>query len=163
MLILTNNLKMKPVVVISNNINVKEGFEAINKEFAKNQELIDSLEKLKKDLETKGLSEKDFTKALKDLLLSLDSQTNTIELDLKLTDKLKRYKELSYDINDNITELNIYDSLSKNKLYYNVAYSYTGQNITLITVKRISDNYKYTKTLEYDVNDNLISININKI
>ena len=158
----------KDVVNISTNISSKEGFIAINNEFKKQSVLIETLQKelesKVKAIKDKGLSSEDFTKELKALLIKLKKLSlDSIYLDLKLTDVLDRYKEFTYDGSNNLTELNIYTSPAKNILLYNVVYDYTGDNISLITITRASDNVVYTKALSYDVNNNLINIDINII
>ncbi len=87
------------------------------------------------------------------------SEINNILLDLKLTDTLQRYKELIYT-GDDLTELNIWDSPSRLVQYYSISYIYTLGNLTQIVTTRTSDSFVYTKDLDYDINDNLTSINI---
>lgn len=87
------------------------------------------------------------------------NEINNILLDLKLTDTLQRYKELTYT-DGNLTELNIWDSPSKLVQYYSISYIYTLGNLTQITTIRTSDSFTYVKDLAYDSDGNLLNINI---
>lgn len=69
------------------------------------------------------------------------------------------YSEFTYT-GDNITKKEIYEDSTQVNLLYTLNYTYTGDNLTGVEVIRESDGYTYNKTLSYDINDNLININI---
>lgn len=69
------------------------------------------------------------------------------------------YNEFTYT-GDNITKKEIYEDNTLSTLLYTINYSYTGDNLTQIEVIRESDSYTYYKDLAYDINDNLINIDI---
>jgi hypothetical protein len=93
-------------------------------------------------------------------LLSDDVNVNTIELDLKLTSSLNRYKVFGYDSNGNIISQNIYADNTMANQFYGIVYNYTGSNLSSIVVTRTSDSFSYTKTFTYDSSNNLLNINI---
>ena len=94
-------------------------------------------------------------------LVSETVGVDAIELDLKLTSQLNRYKHLTYDGGGNLTHLNIYSDSGMTTQFYGVVYNYDGGgNLTTQVVTRISDSYIYTKTFSYDIEGNLTSINI---
>jgi hypothetical protein len=70
------------------------------------------------------------------------------------------YKEFTYDPDGNITEQGIWTNSAKTTQLFNIVYSYTGDDLTLITTTRTIDGFSYNKTLSYDVNGNLESIEI---
>jgi YD repeat-containing protein len=70
------------------------------------------------------------------------------------------YKQFTYDGSGNITEQLIYEDDTQNNLLYTSTYSYTGDDLTTITITRASDSFVVTKTLTYDVSGNLTSLNI---
>jgi len=86
------------------------------------------------------------------------TSVDDIRLNLKLS-QLEGFKEFLYT-GDNLTQLNIYEDNTLTIKLFQVDYTYTGDDLTLITVERIMDSYVYTKTLSYDVNGNLESIEI---
>lgn len=85
---------------------------------------------------------------------------DTINLELKLTAILNRFKELTYNVSGNLTNIGIWDSSAKVTKYFNIDFNYTGDNLTNIETTRISDSYVYNKNLTYDVNNNLTEIEI---
>jgi len=93
---------------------------------------------------------------------AVNNNTNAIEaLELELQSvSLSKFKQFTYDVNGNITDKDIYEDSSLSQHIFNVVYTYTGDDITTITVTRISDNFVFTKTLTYDINGNLTDINI---
>jgi len=93
---------------------------------------------------------------------AVNNNSNAIEaLELELqSSSLLKFKQFTYDVNGNITDKDIYEDSSLSQHIFNVVYTYTGDDITTITVTRISDNFVFTKTLSYDVNGNLTDINI---
>ena len=154
----------REVVKISSDVNVRDGFKAINDEFAKNQAVIDGLKKELELFKALNLKLEKSNNKLDTFIADTDYEINTIQLDLKLTKELKRYKEFIYDINSNIETINIYNNSSKRIMYYNISFIYDiNSNIETITVKRISDSYKYSKTFTYDIDNNIESIYIVKI
>lgn len=86
------------------------------------------------------------------------SEINDIELQLKIKD-LKQFKELIYTGSD-LTQTNIWTNPQKTTKVYQSDYTYSGGNLTTIQIKRIFNNYIYTKHLSYDGSGNLESINI---
>jgi len=72
-----------------------------------------------------------------------------------------QYKEFTYT-GDNITSQSIYIDNTMTTQLYEITYSYTGDNLTGIQVERISDGFIYNKTLSYDINNNLINIDIHE-
>ena len=82
-----------------------------------------------------------------------------LELELQST-SLNKFKQFTYDVNGNITDKDIYEDSTLSQHIFHVVYTYTGDDITTITVTRISDNFVFTKELSYDVNGNLTDINI---
>lgn len=87
-------------------------------------------------------------------------QIDVINLELKLTSVLNRFKELTYDVSGNLTNMKIWNSSAKTIQYFNIDFNYTGDNLTNIETTRISDSYVYNKNLTYDVNNNLTEIEI---
>lgn len=71
------------------------------------------------------------------------------------------YAEFTYTGN-NITKKEIYEDSTMATLLYTINYTYTGDNLTEIEVIRESDSYTYFKALSYDINDNLINIDIHE-
>lgn len=86
-------------------------------------------------------------------------EIDIILLDLALTNTLARYKEFIYTLGE-LTELNIWDSPSKLVQYYSISYLYILGNLTQIITTRTSDSFTYTKDLSYDIDGNLLNINI---
>ena len=93
---------------------------------------------------------------------AVNNNSNAIEaLELELqSTSLNKFKQFTYDVNGNITDKDIYEDSTLSQHIFNVVYTYTGDDITTITVTRISDNFVFTKELSYDVNGNLTDINI---
>lgn len=93
---------------------------------------------------------------------AVNNNSNAIEaLELELQSiSLSKFKQFTYDVNGNITDKDIYEDSTLSQHIFNVVYTYTGDDITTITVTRISDNFVFTKELSYDVNGNLTDINI---
>ena len=93
---------------------------------------------------------------------AVNNNSNSIEaLELELQSiSLSKFKQFTYDVNGNITDKDIYEDSTLSQHIFNVVYTYTGDDITTITVTRISDNFVFTKELSYDVNGNLTDINI---
>ena len=93
---------------------------------------------------------------------AVNNNSNAIEaLELELQSiSLNKFKQFTYDVNGNITDKDIYEDSTLSQHIFNVVYTYTGDDITTITVTRISDNFVFTKELSYDVNGNLTDINI---
>lgn len=71
------------------------------------------------------------------------------------------YSEFTYT-GDNITKKEIYEDNTMNKLLYTINYSYTGDNLSEVEIIRESDGYTYSKTFSYDINNNLINIDIHE-
>lgn len=69
------------------------------------------------------------------------------------------YNEFTYT-GDNITKKEIFEDSGMSNLLYTINYSYTGDNLTQIEIIRESDGYTYYKDLSYDINNNLINIDI---
>jgi len=93
---------------------------------------------------------------------AVNNNSNAIEaLELELQSvSLSKFKQFTYDVNGNITDKDIYEDSSLSQHIFNVVYTYTGDDITKITVTRISDSFIFTKELTYDINGNLTDINI---
>lgn len=83
-----------------------------------------------------------------------------IELELKMTSSLFRYKEFTYNVEGDISLQEIWDSSLKGTKYYNITYSYTLGDLVNIEVERVSDGFTYNKEFEYDLQGNLTTINI---
>lgn len=88
---------------------------------------------------------------------SLNEDIKTIEAILKSV-QLSGYKEFAYDADGNIIRQDIYEDSTKATQLFLVTYSYTGDDLTTITVERTTDGFTYEKTLAYDINGNLESI-----
>jgi hypothetical protein len=88
-------------------------------------------------------------------------QINVILLDLQLTNRLNRYVEFEYDVDGNVDNKSIYRDDTKIVKYYNIDYAYNSGDLITMTVTRISDSFSYVKEFEYDIDGNLINININ--
>lgn len=69
------------------------------------------------------------------------------------------YAEFTYT-GDNITKKEIYQDNTLTTLLYIVNYTYTGDNLSQIEIIRESDSYTYYKDFSYDINNNLINIDI---
>ncbi len=89
---------------------------------------------------------------VEDVLESIDSQISEISQD--------GYKVFSYDVNGNLTNKDVYEDSSLANKLYEFTYTYTGDNLTQITVLRLSDSFTYNKVLSYDVNNNLTTIDL---
>jgi hypothetical protein len=85
---------------------------------------------------------------------------DAVNLELKLTATLNRFKEFIYDGSGNLITMRIWDSISKAVEYFNISFNYTGDNLTNIQTIRISDSYTYDKDFVYDGSNNLVSIEI---
>lgn len=83
-----------------------------------------------------------------------------IELELKMTSLLNRYKEFTYNVGGYITLQEVWNSSSKTTKYYNINYTYNSGDLVNIEVERVSDGFTYNKEFTYNVNGDLISINI---
>jgi len=81
-----------------------------------------------------------------------------IELDLKLSGSVSRFKEFIYDVSGNITQIKIYKNSTKTELLYVTDYTYEDDNISTISTTRISDMFNYTKTFTYNIAGNITSI-----
>ena len=84
-----------------------------------------------------------------------------IELELKMTSSLFRYKEFTYNVSGDISLQEIWDSSLKATKYYTITYTYTLGDLVNIEVERVSDGFTYNKEFEYDLQGNLTTININ--
>lgn len=71
------------------------------------------------------------------------------------------YNEFTYT-GDNITKKEIYTDSTMATLLYTINYTYTGDNLTQIEIIRESDSYTYYKDFSYDINNNLINIEIHE-
>ena len=95
-----------------------------------------------------SIQEKNVQKAIEELLSQLDSIADVA------------YKEFTYDVNGNITDQLIYQDDSLSTLLFTIVYTYTGDDLTTIEITREIDSLTITKTLTYDVDGNLTSLNI---
>jgi len=82
-----------------------------------------------------------------------------IEAELQSASLLK-FKKFTYDVNGNITRKQVYTDNSETALMYDVIFSYTVDTLTGINVTRVLDGFNFNKSLVYDTNNNLTSINI---
>ena len=92
--------------------------------------------------------------------LGTTTDIDFLELDLKLSGSVTRYKEFIYNINNDITQIKIYRDNTKSNLVYVIDYTYDGDNISTISTTRINDMFNYVKTFDYDVNGNILSIDV---
>lgn len=69
------------------------------------------------------------------------------------------YKVFTYT-GDNITEQNIYTDVTMSDLLYTIVYTYTGDNLTQVQITKADGSFTLTKTLAYDVNNNLTNITL---
>ncbi len=69
------------------------------------------------------------------------------------------YTEFTYS-GDNISQKKVYTDSTLSELLFTFNYTYTGDNLTQVEVIRESDGYTYYKDLSYDLNNNLINIEI---
>lgn len=69
------------------------------------------------------------------------------------------YKVFTYT-GDNITEQNIYTDSTMSDLLYTVVYTYTGDKLTQVQITKADGSFTLTKTLAYDVNNNLTNITL---
>lgn len=70
------------------------------------------------------------------------------------------YKELVYDVNDNISVILFYNSSSKETQLFSKEFFYTGDNLTSTILTRVSDNKKLKKEFGYSSSDMIVTINI---
>jgi hypothetical protein len=91
-------------------------------------------------------------------LESNSEEINTITLELQ-SDTLNGYTNLTYDSNGNITQKIVYLDSTLAVTKFVVDYSYDGDDLTEVTVKRISDNFEFKKILTYDTQGNLTNKN----
>jgi hypothetical protein len=91
-------------------------------------------------------------------LESNSEEINTINLELQ-SDTLEGYTNLTYDSNGNITQKIVYLDSSLTVMKFVVTYGYTGDDLTEVLIKRVSDNFEYRKILTYDINGNLTNKN----
>lgn len=69
------------------------------------------------------------------------------------------YTEPTYDVNNNITQVNIYDTSAKTFHIFNKTYTYNVSNqITKVEITRVFDNIKITKLITYNVNGFITSV-----
>lgn len=84
-------------------------------------------------------------------------EIRNIELSIKSVDPVV-FKLFSY-IENNLSNIKIYQDNSLHNLLYDINYYYTGDNLSSVQVTRIIDNFSYIKEFSYDINNNLLSIN----
>lgn len=102
----------------------------------------------------KGL---DGTKAMQSLLLAM-ADCNYCCLAGSSGSQLQ-YKEFTYT-GDALTKQEIWTDITKTIQLYSIDYFYTGDNLTSQIVTNTIDLSVITKVYSYDIDDNLISINI---
>jgi hypothetical protein len=87
-------------------------------------------------------------------------EKDALELELEYRfGVVDRFKEYVYT-GDDLTAINIWTDSGMTVQLFSKAFSYTSGNLTTITLTRISDSATLIKTLSYDMNDNLESIDI---
>lgn len=85
--------------------------------------------------------------SINDIILELQSPT------------LNKYKKFYYDASGNITKKEIYENSTMLNLLYTTIFNYSGSDLVSMNITRHSDNFTFTKTLSYDSNLNLDSLN----
>lgn len=86
---------------------------------------------------------------------------SAILLELEMTNSLLRFKEFTYNLNGDISNKSIYTNSTKSTKLYNVDYTYNvSGDLTNTETTRVSDSFVFNKEFSYDINGNLISINI---
>lgn len=83
---------------------------------------------------------------------------NNIDLQLQ-SESIDGYTVLSYDSGGNIVKKIVYLDSSLQVSVFVVNYSYSGDDLIEIEVKRVSDGFTYKKVLTYDNTGNLINKN----
>jgi hypothetical protein len=73
---------------------------------------------------------------------------STIELELQLASR-SRYIEFTYNVDGDITNKDIWLDDSKSTKQYSLIYSYSGGNISSISITRESDSFTYSKNFTY--------------
>lgn len=69
------------------------------------------------------------------------------------------YKVFTYT-GDNLTQQKIYKDNTLVDLLFTVTYTYTGDNLTELLIEKADGTFTLTKTLAYDVNNNLTNITL---
>lgn len=90
-----------------------------------------------------------------------DTEKSAMELEMSFkAANLSNFKELTY-ANSLLSEINIYtDSGKAVKLFMKELEYDVSEKLSQVTLTRVSPNATLTKTLNYDVNDNLLNITI---
>lgn len=70
------------------------------------------------------------------------------------------YKTFTYNVDGNIIEQTIHTNNTLTDLLFTVVYSYTGDNLTTIQITKADGSFTLTKTLVYDINNNLTNITL---
>lgn len=98
---------------------------------------------------------------LKDYLANLET-FNDLTQDFLNSYKFAQktgYKVFNYT-GDNITSQTIYKDNTLVDLLYTVTYIYTGDNLTEVKIIKADGSFTLTKTLAYDINNNLTNITL---
>jgi len=99
--------------------------------------------------------------SLSQYLENLDSY-NDLTQDFLNTYKFAQktgYKVFTYT-GDNLTEQKIYKSNTLVDLLFTVTYTYTGDNLTELLIEKSDGTFTLTKTLDYDIDNNLTNITL---
>jgi len=71
---------------------------------------------------------------------------------------LSKNKKFTFDDSGNLTNKIVYTDSTLTQKQYEVEYIYSGSDLIRINVTRNSDNFTFSKNLEYDTNGNLKTI-----
>jgi hypothetical protein len=82
-----------------------------------------------------------------------------MEMEFKTTSS-SYYKELTYNVSGDLTNIGIWTNDSKTLKLFNKDFNYSGSNLDTIELTRISDNKKLIKDLSYSVSGDLTSISV---
>jgi hypothetical protein len=70
------------------------------------------------------------------------------------------FKELGYDVDDNLTTVDIWTTPSKVLQLFSKTLTYDGGKLDRTLLTRITDDAKILKIFSYDVDDNLSSVEV---
>lgn len=96
-------------------------------------------------------------------------KTGSLLIDPILTEALQyfvttglsdRYKVFTYDIDNNLTRKKVYTDSTMSTEILTSEFNYTGDNLTSIDITRHSDGATFTKTLTYDIDNNLTTVEL---
>lgn len=90
---------------------------------------------------------------------SVEGNLQVIQDELQII-TLSKNKKFIFNDNGDLTNKIVYTDSTLTKKQYEVEYVYSGSDLIRIDVTRNSDNFTFSKNLEYDTNGNLKTITL---